>query len=226
MPLRQSGEPVDLLAAVPKMGVINAGRYDEALRRRMQPIMDMGTAQTEFAVNQAEAAAEKRRQALMDRLVTSQRNAANSAYTRGSNNGYAAISGNVGSIIGKGGYVSPVKGYKPSGQWGYYPKSGGVHHALDYPVPRNTPVGSLMSGTVIAAGWDKLFGYHVRIKNANGTYTILAHLNSIGVKVGQRVGAGQYIGLSGSTGNSTGPHLHVEVRTDPYKPSTSFNWLG
>lgn len=224
MPLRQSGEPVDLFAAVPKTGVINASNYDDALRRRMKPIGDMGAVQSEFAINQAEIAAEKRRQALMDRLVTSQRNAANSAYSS-KGNGYASISGSVGGIAGKGGYVSPVKGYKPSGSWGYYPKSGGRHNALDYPVPLNTPVGSIMSGTVIAAGWDKLFGYHVRIKNANGTYTILAHLNSIGVKVGQRVGAGQYVGRSGSTGNSTGPHLHVEVRTDPYKPSTAINWL-
>ncbi|MFJ8996881.1 transglycosylase family protein [Streptomyces sp. NPDC102359] len=93
--------------------------------------------------------------------------------------------------------------------------SKGYHTGVDFPVPTGTSVKSVGSGTVVAAGWEGSFGYQVVVRHADGRYSQYAHLSAISVKSGQSVGAGQRIGRSGSTGNSSGPHLHFEVRTGP-----------
>lgn len=120
-----------------------------------------------------------------------------------------------------GGWVNPVPGYKPAFPWGRYP-SGGIHRALDYAVPVGTPVHSPYSGTVYRDGWDAGgFGVHVRVANANKTYSILGHLSREIVRVGQFVAQNQVVGYSGNTGNSKGPHLHWELRTSPYGPGVN-----
>ncbi|AZQ32876.1 LysM peptidoglycan-binding domain-containing protein [Streptomyces cyaneochromogenes] len=93
--------------------------------------------------------------------------------------------------------------------------SKGYHTGVDFPVPTGTSVKSVGAGQVVSAGWGGSFGYQVVIRHGDGRYTQYAHLSAISVKAGQSVGAGQRIGRSGSTGNSTGPHLHFEVRTGP-----------
>ncbi|MFC3572581.1 transglycosylase family protein [Streptomyces yaanensis] len=93
--------------------------------------------------------------------------------------------------------------------------SKGYHTGVDFPVPTGTSVKAVAAGHVVSAGWGGSFGYQVVIRHADGRYTQYAHLSAISVKDGQSVGAGQRIGRSGSTGNSTGPHLHFEVRTGP-----------
>ncbi|MFG1664834.1 transglycosylase family protein [Streptomyces sp. Y7] len=93
--------------------------------------------------------------------------------------------------------------------------SKGYHTGVDFAVPTGTSVKSVGSGKVVSAGWEGSFGYQVVIRHADGRYTQYAHLSAISVRDGQSVGAGQRIGRSGSTGNSTGPHLHFEVRTGP-----------
>ncbi|MEV5397597.1 transglycosylase family protein [Streptomyces cellulosae] len=93
--------------------------------------------------------------------------------------------------------------------------SKGYHTGVDFPVPTGTPVKSVGAGTVVAAGWEGSFGYQVVVRHSDGRYSQYAHLSAISVKNGQSVGAGQRIGRSGSTGNSSGPHLHFEVRTGP-----------
>lgn len=86
------------------------------------------------------------------------------------------------------------------------------HNGLDFGIPLNTPVQTTMSGKVVYAGWNNQ-GYGNLVIVENGPYrTYYAHLNSINVQVGDLVNAGGIIGLSGSTGNSTGPHLHYEIR--------------
>lgn len=111
-------------------------------------------------------------------------------------------------------WVSPVSGdvttgYKVSGQsW-----SSGYHTGVDFHAQSGTPVKAVHSGTVVKAGWGGAYGNEVIIKHAPGVYTQYAHLSSINVQVGSKVSTGRMIGLSGSTGNSTGPHLHFEVRT-------------
>lgn len=93
--------------------------------------------------------------------------------------------------------------------------SKGYHTGVDFPVPTGTSVKAVASGHVVSAGWGGSFGYQVVIRHGDGRYTQYAHLSAISVRDGQSVVAGQRIGRSGSTGNSTGPHLHFEVRTGP-----------
>lgn len=112
-------------------------------------------------------------------------------------------------------FVSPVTGsylstsyQASSGLW-----SSGSHTGVDFHAASGTSVHSVGSGTVVEAGWGGAYGNNIVIKMNDGTYTQYAHLSSISVSVGQAVTPGQQIGLSGDTGNVTGPHLHFEART-------------
>ncbi|MFF5187855.1 M23 family metallopeptidase [Streptomyces sp. NPDC000345] len=106
-----------------------------------------------------------------------------------------------------GSYVST--GYQASSSlW-----SSGSHTGIDFHAASGTPVHAVGLGTVVEAGWGGAYGNQVVIKMNDGTYTQYGHLSSIGVSVGQQVTPGQQIGLSGATGNVTGPHLHFEART-------------
>ncbi|MFF0463970.1 M23 family metallopeptidase [Streptomyces mexicanus] len=94
------------------------------------------------------------------------------------------------------------------------------HSGQDFAVPIGTNVVAAHGGTVVKAGPNgggdgPAYGNAIVIKHANGLYTQYAHLSRIDVKVGQVVSTGQHIALSGNTGNTTGPHLHFEVRTTP-----------
>ncbi|MFB6890452.1 peptidoglycan DD-metalloendopeptidase family protein [Kitasatospora sp. NPDC056327] len=91
--------------------------------------------------------------------------------------------------------------------------SSGHHTGADFVAATGTPLRAVGAGTVVKAGNGGAYGNEVEIKLADGKYAQYAHLSSIGVKVGQAVTAGQQIGLSGATGNVTGPHLHFEIRT-------------
>ena len=93
--------------------------------------------------------------------------------------------------------------------------SKGYHTGIDFPVPTGTSVKSVAAGRVVSAGWGGSFGSQVVVRHADGRYSQYAHLSAISVRDGQSVSAGQRIGRSGSTGNSSGPHLHFEVRTGP-----------
>ncbi|MCX4766811.1 transglycosylase family protein [Streptomyces sp. NBC_01275] len=93
--------------------------------------------------------------------------------------------------------------------------SKGYHTGVDFPVPTGTSVKAVGAGQVVSAGWGGSFGYQVVVRHSDGRYTQYAHLSAISVRDGQSVSGGQRIGRSGSTGNSTGPHLHFEVRTGP-----------
>ncbi|MEU1530679.1 M23 family metallopeptidase [Streptomyces fagopyri] len=106
-----------------------------------------------------------------------------------------------------GSYVST--GYKAGGSlW-----SSGSHTGVDFHAASGTPVHAVGSGTVVAAGWGGAYGNQVVLRMHDGTYTMYGHLSSIGVAVGQTVTPGGVLGLSGATGNTTGPHLHFEART-------------
>jgi murein DD-endopeptidase MepM/ murein hydrolase activator NlpD len=96
------------------------------------------------------------------------------------------------------------------------------HTGIDLAVVVGTPVKATMDGKVISAGWNTQ-GYGNLVIVENGAYkTYYAHLSSIPVAVGDTVTAGELVGLSGSTGNSTGPHLHYEIRKNnvPIDPTS------
>ncbi|MFI2299091.1 transglycosylase family protein [Actinacidiphila glaucinigra] len=111
-------------------------------------------------------------------------------------------------------FVAPVSGglgtpYHRSGShW-----ASGYHTGQDFTVATGTSVKAVAEGTVVEAGWGGAYGYQVVIRHDDGMYTQYGHLSSLTVRAGQSVAAGRQIGRSGSTGNTTGPHLHFEVRT-------------
>lgn len=97
------------------------------------------------------------------------------------------------------------------------------HNGLDFGIVVGTPVEATMDGKVVYAGWNNQ-GYGNLVIVENGAYkTYYAHLSSIPVSVGDSVNAGATIGLSGNTGNSTGPHLHYEIRKNnvPIDPTSA-----
>ncbi|WP_443071426.1 M23 family metallopeptidase [Streptomyces sp. NBC_01465] len=99
-------------------------------------------------------------------------------------------------------------GYRTPGGW-----AAGYHTGIDFPVSSGTKIKAVNAGTVVTSGWQGSYGNAVIIKHKDGVYTLSAHLTSTSVSAGQKVKAGQKIGLSGTTGNSTGPHLHFEARS-------------
>ncbi|MEV6751219.1 transglycosylase family protein [Streptomyces sp. NPDC051214] len=107
--------------------------------------------------------------------------------------------------------ASPSTPYRAAGgSW-----SKGYHTGVDFPVATGTSVKAVAAGTVVSSGWGGSYGYEVVIRHGDGKYSQYGHLSALTVKAGQKVGAGQRIARSGSTGNSTGPHLHFEIRTGP-----------
>lgn len=103
----------------------------------------------------------------------------------------------------------PVSG-RISSRFG--PRWGRMHQGIDIAVNTGTPVRASAQGRVTFAGWNGGYGYLVIVDHGNNVETRYAHLSRIAVKVGQYVSRGTVIGYSGNTGNSTGPHLHFEIR--------------
>ncbi|MFJ6937330.1 M23 family metallopeptidase [Streptomyces sp. NPDC101132] len=119
------------------------------------------------------------------------------------------------------GWTNPVENYVVSATYG---KGGSMwarkHSGQDFAVPTGTPVKAVHKGVVVKAGPNgagdgPAYGNAIVIKHANNTYSQYAHLSKVQVRVGQTVSTDQRIGLSGNTGNSSGPHLHFEIRTTP-----------
>lgn len=90
-----------------------------------------------------------------------------------------------------------------------------THSGQDFAVPSGTPVKAVHKGTVVTTGWGGAYGNRIVVEHPNGKYSQYAHLSSIGVAQGEQVNTGEKLGQSGSSGNSSGPHLHFEVRTTP-----------
>lgn len=105
---------------------------------------------------------------------------------------------------------------RPGKHW-----SCGYHTGVDFAVPTGTPISAIKDGKVLEAGsgvtWGGSYGTAVIIDHGDGIRVIYAHLSSLGCKKGDQVSEGQEIGKSGNTGNSTGPHLHLEARVAPFK---------
>jgi len=89
--------------------------------------------------------------------------------------------------------------------------SKGYHTGVDFAVPVGTPVLAVADGKIENANWGASYGLQV-VQKVEGGWVIYAHLNAVRVKPGATAKAGQIIGESGSTGNSSGPHLHFEMR--------------
>jgi murein DD-endopeptidase MepM/ murein hydrolase activator NlpD len=108
---------------------------------------------------------------------------------------------------------------------GFGLRGGTTHQGLDIAAPIGTPIRVPIAGTVISSGPASGFGLWVRVRHADGTITVYGHINRSLVKVGQKVAAGQQIAEVGNRGESTGPHLHIEVMTPSGKKINPRPWL-
>ncbi|WP_040739078.1 M23 family metallopeptidase [Nocardia tenerifensis] len=106
------------------------------------------------------------------------------------------------------GAVRPVGGEISSG---FGSRWGEMHYGLDFADQIGAPIHSVSSGTVIEAGPASGFGLWVRVQQDDGTTAVYGHVNEMFAHVGQRVNAGDVIATVGNRGNSTGPHLHLEI---------------
>ena len=128
---------------------------------------------------------------------------------------------------GGGGYICPIAGcggHFTSG-YGFRSSPGGIgstnHGGIDLSIPVGTPLRAMRAGTVTDAGWYGGCGMRIVVDYGNGVSSWYCHLSGFAASPGQQVGAGEVVAWSGNTGNSTGPHLHLEihlggVRVNPY----------
>jgi peptidoglycan hydrolase-like protein with peptidoglycan-binding domain len=95
---------------------------------------------------------------------------------------------------------------------GFGPRGNRFHEGIDVPAPLGTPVLAARAGDVVYAGWNDGYGRLVVVAHGGGVETFYAHLRRIDVRVGEVVAVGEQLGRVGSSGNSSGPHLHFELR--------------
>lgn len=128
-----------------------------------------------------------------------------------------------GSTMARGSFAArflPLRGAGISSGFGWrrHPISGGFkfHAGIDLAAPTGTPIVATAAGVVSSADWYGGYGLCVTVDHQNGYVTLYGHMSQIAVSAGQSVQAGQPLGRVGSTGSSTGPHLHYELRRDGY----------
>lgn len=122
----------------------------------------------------------------------------------------------------KGVLIWPAKGTLTSG---FGQRNGRKHEGIDIAAPKGTPIYSAAAGNVVFSGWGPTgYGKMVIIKHQHHLTTVYAHNSKLLVKKGSSVKQGQKIALMGSTGRSTGPHLHFEVRNDTH-PKNPIKYL-
>jgi murein DD-endopeptidase MepM/ murein hydrolase activator NlpD len=126
----------------------------------------------------------------------------------------AALDEAVGRTTGGAGWVRPTTGSVSSG---FGPRWGTMHEGIDLAAASGTPVRAAADGVVKKASWYGGYGNAVILDHGNGVTTLYGHNSTLDVREGQRVSAGEVISRVGSTGDSTGPHLHFEVSRDGEK---------
>lgn len=158
---------------------------------------ELGETQDKLAQLEAAAAEAQRRQ-----------NESGSGYNPG---------GAGGSVVsGNGTFTHPCPGYsRISSEFGWRPQplpgASTNHKGIDFAAPTGTPIYAVASGTVVTAGYSGNAGRMITINHGNGLITMYMHCSELYVSAGQSVSKGQNIAAVGSTGNSTGPHLHFQV---------------
>jgi murein DD-endopeptidase MepM/ murein hydrolase activator NlpD len=119
----------------------------------------------------------------------------------------------TGDGVSAAGFIWPVRGVITSG-YGY--RWGRMHTGIDIAAPSGTSIGAAKEGEVIYADWLGGYGQLVAVDHGDSVVTLYAHQSKMAVAEGQEVTQGQVIGYVGTTGHSTGNHLHFEVRIDAH----------
>lgn len=177
----------------------------------------------EKKMKELDAKEKAQEEALKHKIEEAEKNHGSNSGSSGSGSSGGSSSG--GSISSKG-FIRPVTSGRITATM-YY-SSGKYHGAVDFGVSTGTPVYAAADGIVVTSTWggSDSYGYYIKIKHYNGLYTLYAHGSSLVAKVGQEVNQGDLIMYSGNTGNSTGPHLHFEVRKSPGGYSNRVNPLN
>ena len=135
-----------------------------------------------------------------------------------------SMAGSTGSGAHSGSLGYPTNSRRVSAGYPNY-SSGRYHGGVDFPVPTGSPIYASASGTVIIAkNLNYSYGHYLVVDHGNGLSTLYAHNSTLLVGIGDHVNKGQVIARSGSTGNSTGPHCHFEVRVNGTRVNP-FNYL-
>ncbi|MFD0593912.1 M23 family metallopeptidase [Catellatospora coxensis] len=122
-------------------------------------------------------------------------------------------------------WLIPMKGAQVTSCFGQ--RWGVLHAGIDFAMPSGTPIRAVGAGTVVSAGWAYSgYGISVVVDHHNGYLTHYAHMSQDKVSVGDEVKAGDILGLEGSTGDSTGPHLHFEVHKGMWNQINPDGWLA
>ena len=129
-------------------------------------------------------------------------------------------------------FVEPVPGHAVVSPFGLrqlpWEENGRLHEGVDISADAGVPVRAAADGEVVAVGEGGGYGRYVAVRHAVGLTTLYGHLGAVGkgIKPGLKVAAGQAVGLVGSTGSSTGPHLHFEIRDSADHPLNPAMFLG
>lgn len=120
-------------------------------------------------------------------------------------------------------WVMPINGAVFTSGYGW--RWGRLHAGDDFGTPVGTPLKAMSTGTVTFAGWEGGYGNKIEIEYWDGTVSVFGHLSQLETSVGDKVAPGDVVGLSGNTGHSTGPHLHLEIHPDGGAAIDPAPWL-
>lgn len=120
-------------------------------------------------------------------------------------------------------WLMPIKGATFTSGFGW--RWGRMHEGNDFATPVGTRLGSMSTGTVTFAGYQGGYGNKVEIEYWDGTVSVYGHMSEIDVTVGQKLAPGDLVGLSGNSGHSTGPHLHLEIHPNGGSAIDPAPWL-
>lgn len=173
--------------------------------------------ESDISLLEQQIAAEEKANKDVEAMIQAELKRQEEAARKQSASGSGSSSGYIATYTGNGQFAWPAPTlHTVNSPFGYriHPITGKskLHAGIDIPVGIGSPVVAAESGTVMTAGYVQGYGTTVIISHGSGLTTLYGHLSSLKVSVGQSVNRGDTVALSGNTGNSTGPHLHFEVR--------------
>jgi murein DD-endopeptidase MepM/ murein hydrolase activator NlpD len=142
---------------------------------------------------------------------------------------FAQLAEKQSALLEENQWVLPVSGYHLTARFGDYGLWSSYHTGLDFAAPTGTEIRAVANGVVTSSGYDGAYGNKTVVTLDDGTELWYCHQTTMEVSVGETVAAGERIGTVGSTGNVTGPHLHLEVRPgggDPVDPMSALEVNG
>ena len=176
---------------------------------------ELGDTKNKLAQLEAAAAEAERKQKEAAAAAAAAKKAQAAAKKNTSSSGSSAGSAGASVVSGNGTFTHPCPGGYISSGFGYrtQPIAGAStnHKGIDFAAATGTPIYAAAAGTVISAGYAGNAGNLLVISHGNGLLTYYMHCNAIYVSAGQKVSKGQNVAAVGTTGNSTGPHLHFQV---------------